>query len=198
MNRISMNKMSGLSQRGVTMVELIITVAIVSILATMAAPSFITMLDRNRIKGAAETLYSEMQFARSESVYQDRAIVLSFTKTSNSDWCYGLTDVVVAPATVVVGCDCTAANSCMVGGTERVTESSDLNDMPLTTLTFNTAGLLPLTSTRFNPLRGTSDNGTAGFTSPLNNQVNVVLSTVSRVRYCSPAGAANVFNYPNC
>lgn len=55
-------------QKGFTLVEAIITLAIAGILAAMATPSFINLLNKRRIGASANTIYSTLQEARSVAI----------------------------------------------------------------------------------------------------------------------------------
>ena len=64
-------------QKGFTLIEAIITLAIATILAAMATPSFINLLNKRRISASANTIYSTLQEARS----------LAITEGSNVSGC---------------------------------------------------------------------------------------------------------------
>lgn len=53
---------------GFTLIELMVTVAIVVVLTSLAVPSFRTMLVKRAVVAAAETLVSDMRYARSEAL----------------------------------------------------------------------------------------------------------------------------------
>lgn len=55
-------------QKGFTLVEAIITLAIAGILAAMATPSFINLLNKRRISASANAIYSTLQEARSVAI----------------------------------------------------------------------------------------------------------------------------------
>lgn len=58
------------------MVELLVTLALVAILATVAIPSFQSMVRENRLASQANDLLSAFTFARSEAVKRGQAVSL--------------------------------------------------------------------------------------------------------------------------
>jgi type IV fimbrial biogenesis protein FimT len=72
---------------GFTMVEMIITVALVSILLTIGIPSFRFVTNSNRIAGEINGLLGDMQFARSEAIKE--GVPVTVCVSSNGTSCSG-------------------------------------------------------------------------------------------------------------
>jgi type IV fimbrial biogenesis protein FimT len=62
--------------RGFTIVELLITIAIVAILASLAGPSFSLLLERNRISTITNQFTGALTYARNEAVTRNRRVVV--------------------------------------------------------------------------------------------------------------------------
>lgn len=71
-------------QRGVTLIELVITIAIAAILIALAVPSFRIMLANAQIRTAAQGLHDGLQLARVEAIRRNERVI--FSKGSQSAW----------------------------------------------------------------------------------------------------------------
>jgi type IV fimbrial biogenesis protein FimT len=93
------------SQRAFTLVELMITVAIVAIILAVAAPSFRDYLLTQRLRGIQAQLVTDLQYARSEAVSRGNLVAVRFQSGS------GMTCYIVNTRTSLAApsCDCTAA-----------------------------------------------------------------------------------------
>lgn len=70
---------------GFTVVELMITIAVLAILLTIAVPNLSSVIDNNRVSGAANTLVTAMAYARSESVARAQTVRLCPANQNQSD-----------------------------------------------------------------------------------------------------------------
>jgi type IV fimbrial biogenesis protein FimT len=62
---------------GFTIIELMVTIAIVAVLALVVAPSFVRMVANMRLQGAGNELVSDLHYARSEAVSRNRLMRLT-------------------------------------------------------------------------------------------------------------------------
>ena len=95
------------TQRGFTLIELMVVVAVLAIIATLAAPSFRDFILMQRLKSINAQLVTDLQYARSEAATRGRLLRLNFTATSDMT-CYALfvtTSVDDVPANSR-NCDC--------------------------------------------------------------------------------------------
>ena len=75
--------------QGFTLVELLVTIIVSGILLAIAIPSFINLMDKRRLVGAADNLLADMRFAQSEAVKTNVPVVITFT-TLGASWTYSM------------------------------------------------------------------------------------------------------------
>ena len=62
--------------QGVTLLEMLVVIAILGVLSALAAPSFTPLIERWRVRQAAENLTSSLYFARSEAIKRGGNVVI--------------------------------------------------------------------------------------------------------------------------
>jgi prepilin-type N-terminal cleavage/methylation domain-containing protein len=73
---------------GVTLIEVMITLAIMVVLLGVVVPSMARMLERQRVQGAAEQAVMDLHQARSESLSRQESVFLSTSVASGTGSCY--------------------------------------------------------------------------------------------------------------
>lgn len=178
--------------RGLTMVELLITVAILGILASVAVPSFGNFLSKRRVEGVASELVTDLQFARSEAVARNADVRVLF-----GTGCYA---IYMASATAA---SCTQTGGASITPMAALIKSVQLESGSPVGITREAS----LSSFTFEPVLGSASNdvgaspgvvnvnGTGG--TPWSLQLRVTLQ--GRVKTCSPSGSGYVAGYStNC
>jgi len=175
------------SSSGFSAVEMVVTMAVLAILLAVAVPSFQDTLEKRRLIGAVEQLYSDMQFARMEAIRLGRNVSVVF-KESTTPWCYGITD-----NNVPSNCDCNAnAASCTVGGMQRVVSGVEFKNITLDD-TYGANGA------KFDFVRGTAENGHAEFATASSHQAQVRTTDRGRIKICTDVPAdENYLGYGPC
>ena len=151
-------------QIGFTLLELMITVTILGIIASMAVPSFQSVIERDHLKGAVEGLKSDLMFARVEAIKRGTNLNVTITG-GGSTWCYGIDDDNTT-------CDCTTAGSCAI----RAVDSTQFKgvSIPVNTSTDIVFGFRRGTATASNVTMSTT-----------NYSARPRVSNMGRVTICS-------------
>lgn len=74
------------TQRGFTIVELVITLALFAVLVTVAVPGFRDYILQNRVKTGAQELFTAMLYARSEAIKRNGDVYIYPNGGASDDW----------------------------------------------------------------------------------------------------------------
>jgi len=77
--------------KGLTLIELLVTIIVLSILLAVAMPNFSSLIDDQRLKNAASDLYAALVYARSEAIKRNHFVAIC-AKNTASDGCLNATD----------------------------------------------------------------------------------------------------------
>ena len=186
--------------RGVTLIELMVTVAVLAVIATLAAPSFSDFLQRYRLRGAAEDIASLVAGARVEAVMSNRAVGVVFAG-ADAAWCVGAVSAPdpATPGDLIPGtatCDCSSnADACKTGGRVSVVDASGHGGVGIgstpspAAVTFNrlTGVVAPITGT------------VATLQSPnAKYSLEVRITPLGHALTCVPAGSPAMAGIPQC
>ena len=117
------------TDRGFTLVELLIAVAVVAIIVTIAAPSFRDMILMQRLRAINAQVVTDMQFARSEAVSRGTLVRVSFQTPTASMSCYTIYTSPSPTNAASQQCNCLLAvgSACPAGSAEIRTVQAPTN-----------------------------------------------------------------------
>ena len=187
------------SRSGFTMVELMITIAVMVVLMALAAPSFVDLFDRSRVRGAGDAVISLIGNARAEAIKNDLDVSVAMTG-SGTDWCIGGHAATPPsggnPAGVADPCICTDpgdASACLVSGQRAAVEVGAHPDVAV--------GPLPAAFTFDSTLGAIVPLGArqVTLTSPSGKyDVAIEVNTLGQARLCTPAGKPTMSGIASC
>ncbi len=184
---------------GFTLVEMAIAIAIVAIVLTLALPNFRAIVEHERLRDAAQSVQSDLMYARSEAIRRNIDVYAVFITDGGTAWCYGLADR--------LNCDCRIAdtgnpNACTLPSPDgsrllKVVASGDFRDVRMTSAVFG--GTYSFVG--FNAFRGATTQGTGTpisgsveLRSPGDSIVRIQVNVVGRASPCS----VNLTGYRPC
>lgn len=162
-------------RQGFTLIEAVVTVALLALLATLTLPSFGSQLARHRLRAAAETLAQDLTEARFQAAQTGAARFV--TLQPGPQWCYAVART--------SGCDCRTAQPCQI----KVARADDTPGV----------SLVEGQEIQFDPVAeaGPAQAGapTAELTNRAGERLRVGLRPLGRVGVCAPSGMPG---YPGC
>jgi type IV fimbrial biogenesis protein FimT len=170
-------------QRGLSLVESLMAVAVAAVAAGTALPGFKQVLEQRRLDGAAAQLHTDLQLARSSAVALNRTLRVSFDSGTHGS-CY----VVHTGGAGACRCDSTGLPVC--GDDAQAMRS--VHFTPGSVQLRSNVGSMVLDGDK-----GTvSPTGTLRLVTDDGRAVHVVVNIMGRLRKCSPGAA--VPGYASC
>ncbi len=176
---------------GFTLIELIITILVMSILLGIGVPSYMQFKEDNILLGASQALYSDLQFARSEAIKRNTDNIAVRIFNIGGAWCYRVSDNASCTA-----CSSTAAE-CDIHG-DGILRGVSQTDYPNVAVGADTVS--GTTATIFiQARRATMQQNVVTFTyGASNKQINVETSLLGRVSLCTPVDATQLTGVDQC
>ena len=166
-----LHKQSVYKQLGFTLIEMMVVVAILAIVASMALPSFRLMIANTQIRSVAESVRNGLQLARAEAVKRNESVI--FTLNADRSWRLGC-------VTVIAGCPAVIMQKGVKEGGGRTVAVAGAGQA-----TFTSLGTLAPIVGQLVRVDFTSTTVATG-TTPL----RITLGTGGNARMCDPSIAA--------
>lgn len=171
-------------QRGVNLTELLIAIAIMSILLAFAAPNLAVWLQNSQIRNAAESIQNGLQRAKVEAARRNAPV--QFVLGTGSNWSVGC-------VTPVADADADGIDECPASIESRSANEGSTNATVTTaqsTLVFNGLGrLVPVPAGNINFQVANPVGGSCMPAGPM-RCLRVAVSQGGQVKMCDPARSA--------
>lgn len=164
------------TQKGFTIIELMVSVAIIGILIAIAAPNMSSYWSEGRLVSATEAIYSQMQLARSVALAKNEDVDVRFP-TTGSGWCMGVTENSSA--------SCTCGSCSLTGMPDKILISADYP---------NTSVAVSSAISTFTIPGVVAGPGNVVITLNSGEQASINLSILGRVSICS----SDLNQYKDC
>lgn len=170
---------------GVTIVELMVTLAILSVLLAVAMPSMRDFVARKRLEGVAQELLTDLRLLKSQQLQSRRPVAINFGSTAG-ETCY----VLYFTGLSREHCDCTRAaeSVCWPVGTVGRPEQIRLVSVPRSTGVAVTANRRFLKLLGFDGMPEGNAELLASVESSQVGSIRVTMNSVGTPALCSVSG----------
>lgn len=173
--------------RGVTLIELVVTIAVLAIIVAMAVPSFRDLAERRALQGAAEGIVGAIAAAKEEAIKRDEFVFVQFSNLGGS---------VCVGASTGAACDCATANSCGLvafPGDGKALKTVSTKTAPAFAGSGSGFTIDPKTGT----LRDPTNVGGLELETPLGYAMKIRVNAVARAKTCS-SGTKSMAGVKTC
>jgi Tfp pilus assembly protein FimT len=194
-----------------------VTLAVAVILAVIAVPSFASLMEKSRLRGATDDIVNLLNSARGSAVKLQRDVNVSISGTST--WCAGAISAgagtTPTPGTLMpnaAACDCTATTvTCQVGDQNSggyqnaLVSSSNYSGVTLSSVNTSIAYVSSSSGVTFNSKFGAlylsalpSGSLVTVNSSSGKFHTNIFVSALGQTYVCVPSSSSFVSGYPSC
>jgi len=187
------------AHQGFTVIELMIAVAVLAIITSLALPSYRAIMEKRQVTSGAERLSAFLGSVQLESIKRYENVTVSYERGSDS-WCIGIVSGTEA-------CECTDTNidtaSCKIDDAVRIIDQDNVN------YSGTVDGVSGDGAFVFDPTRGVifDDSSLSDFDAGASwdllsengsYALRVRINPIGRVSLCSPDADAQVPGYDLC
>lgn len=180
--------------RGLTLIELMVTLSVLAILAVLGYPSMTEFIDKHRVIRQVKALTEMAELARSEAMKRsgpssDKTVTMTVRPGDGTNWYVGLRHG-------TTGC-ATSVNDCMLNqaGT-NVPQRVTATDSAGVTMTEPTGAAVLIRFDFRGLVTGSTSTMAVTMQSPKGRRLQLAISPIGTLTVCSPSG--EVTGYPTC
>lgn len=170
--------------RGITLLELLVSLAILGILISIGVGSYHRLFAQQDLIQKSEKLYHFLRLANSHAINKNKVIYAHFCPLSNS----GAWKVMMSEVNT---CDCLDMSTCLLDGLQVSEQISDGNRVSISAADINFSSK----QASYGPMRFDVNTGSVKFLDNSGAALKIIQSTM-RLRICSPEQA--VLGYQKC
>jgi len=169
--------------QGFSLIELMVTVAVVAILATVAVPAFSTWIQNTKTRSTAEALQNGMRLAKTEAVRRSRLVDFRLTagtpakdaatSKTGSNWYVQQNSALLAADATDAAYNLYVQGSSLAGANANVTVAGDVD-----TLTFTSLGRLGNTGAASYKFDVANPGG--------DRALRIIVTQSGQIRMCDP------------
>ncbi|MGL5324976.1 MAG: GspH/FimT family pseudopilin [Aeromonas sp.] len=168
---------------GFTLIELMIALALVALLLTVAIPSYQSLRQEQMVKTATQAVYTDIMLLKSEAIKRNRTLQFIIFNSGTSNWCYRIH---------IDGSCSSCSDSCSSIEGRKGADASEYPGISLVaSYSESVTNVRPLS---ISPRRGTMAAGNIAISAETYS-MQVKTNNVGRVRTC---GVSNVSGVPAC
>jgi prepilin-type N-terminal cleavage/methylation domain-containing protein len=178
--------------RGFTLIELMVTLAVITILLIIAVPSFLAFRQRAAIRGSAEQALGIWQQARFEAAKRNQMVKFGVVREDDGSFCIGL--ATTTDKTDDEPCDCTDDDDCDI--THYPSDQAEWRGVTLSDadLTLGQDTGVVVIDPKFTTLTEIDDAGSFTLVDPVGSKaylLNMHVDRMGRAFLCESTGAVD-------
>lgn len=177
---------------GFTLIELMVTLAVLAILLTLAVPSFVDFAQRSALRGVADDVINVIASAKQDAIKRDSLVRVDF-KAVGSGFCVGAEPVATVGA---AGCDCSSASACTVASFPAA--ASELRSVTLVGTPAFGGDTAFVVDPKTAMLADFADTGNIELTVPRGYGVRIDVNAMGRPSMCTPSGKKSLSGVGAC
>ncbi|MGY3893121.1 GspH/FimT family pseudopilin [Aeromonas enterica] len=169
---------------GFTLIELMVALALVALLLTVAIPSYQSLRQDQMVKAATQAVYTDVMLLKSEALKRNKPITFKIFNAGHANWCYR----------IAIDTSCSScADSCAVIEGRKGVDASEFHGIILTT-NYELSGFesaIEINNRRgvFKDLHGSLGNGSICLKSGT-SEYRVIIASNGRIRTEQVTGAS--------